>query len=58
LSYFDCLQRELKRSEIAADLEVSLDRVDELRKQFLARTEDIYSELFEKSNQPQQKGGA
>jgi len=58
LSYFDCLQRELKRSEIAADLEVSLDRVDELRKQFLARTEDIYSELFEKSNQPQRKGGA
>jgi hypothetical protein len=39
-------------------MKVSPDRVDELRKQFLARTEDIYQELFGGKQQVQKKGGA
>jgi hypothetical protein len=57
-SYLTCLLRELKRSEIADELKVSVDRVDELRKQFLARTEDIYHELFGEQQRAQKKGGA
>jgi len=44
--YFDCLTKNLGRKEIARELDVSTDRVDELRKQFRARTADIYEELF------------
>ena len=57
-SYLACLRRELKRSQIAEELKVSPDRVDELRKQFLARTDDIYQELFGGKPQAQKKGGA
>jgi hypothetical protein len=57
-SYLACLLRELKRSQIAEELKVSPDRVDELRKQFLARTDDIYQELFGGKPQAQKKGGA
>lgn len=57
-SYLTCLLQELKRSQIADELKVSPDRVDELRKQFLARTEDIYQELFGGKQRVQQKGGA
>lgn len=46
LNYFECLMKDLGRRDIARELKVSTDRVDELRKQFLARTEDIYHELF------------
>jgi hypothetical protein len=57
-SYLTCLDRGLKRSQIADEMKVSPDRVDELRKQFLARTEDIYQELFGGKQQVQKKGGA
>jgi hypothetical protein len=62
-SYLTCLDRGLKRGEIADEMKVSTDRVDELRKQFLARTEDIYQELFGQElfggkQQVQKKGGA
>lgn len=46
LGYFECLMKDLGRSDIARELGVTTGRVDELRKQFLARTEDIYEELF------------
>jgi hypothetical protein len=51
LNYFECLMEDLGRSDIARKLRVSTDRVDELRKQFLARTEDIYEELFGEKKQ-------
>jgi len=57
-SYLGCLLRELKRSEIADELNVPANRVDELRKQFLARTEDIYRELFGDQQRMQKEGGA
>lgn len=57
-SYLACLLREFKRSQIADELKVSPDRVDELRKQFLARTDDIYQELFGGKQRVQKKGGA
>lgn len=56
--YLNCLLRELKRSEIAGELKVPVDRVDDLRKQFLARTEDIYHELFGEKQGAQKEGGA
>jgi hypothetical protein len=51
LRYFECLMKDLGRSDIARDLGVTTGRVDELRKQFLARTEDIYEELFGKKQE-------
>ena len=57
-NYLTCLDRGLKRSEIADEMKVSPDRVDELRRQFLARTEDIYQELFGGKQQVQKEGGA
>jgi hypothetical protein len=39
--------QDLKRSEIAQRLGVSLDRVDELRKQFIERALDVYREFLD-----------
>jgi DNA-directed RNA polymerase specialized sigma subunit len=47
VAYFDLYMQDLKRSEIAQRLGVSLDRVDELRKQFIERTLDVYREFFD-----------
>ena len=59
LSYFECLMKDLGRREIARELRVSTDRVDELRKQFLARTLDIHVELFGgKNHQPTREARA
>lgn len=46
-AYFDLYMQDLKRSEIAQRLGVSLDRVDELRKQFIYRALDVYREFFD-----------
>jgi hypothetical protein len=51
LGYFGCLMKGLKRRDIASDLGVSVDRVDELRKQFSSRTGTIYKELFGEETQ-------
>lgn len=56
LAYFDCLLDGRKRGEIAERLRVPPARVDEIRKQFLTRTEDIYCELFGRKTQAE--GGA
>ena len=47
VAYFDRYMQDLKRSEIAQRLGVSLDRVDELRKQFIERALDVYREFFD-----------
>jgi hypothetical protein len=47
VAYFDLYMQDLKRSEIAQQLGVSLDRVDELRKQFIERALDVYREFFD-----------
>jgi hypothetical protein len=55
-TYFELLLRGLKRVEISKEMKVSADRVDEIRKQFLARTVDIYRELFGDKQSPRDKG--
>jgi hypothetical protein len=47
VAYFDLYMQDLKRSEIAQRLGVSLDRVDELRKQFIERALDVYRDFFD-----------
>jgi hypothetical protein len=56
VAYFDCLLDGLKRGEIAKRMKVAPTRVDEIRKQFWERTEDIYCELF--GGKSQGEGGA
>jgi hypothetical protein len=56
VAYFDLYMQDLKRGEIAQRLGVKVDRVDELRKQFIERTLDVYREFFGGKQPANEKG--
>ena len=56
-SYLACLLRELKRSQIAEELKVSPDRVDELRKQFSRQNRRHLSGAFWRKTTSAEKRG-